>query len=120
MIQTQGIKALAILQVLVTFLGAGALAYLMDLRSAASYIVGSSLMLLNTILLSWSWLRLIEKKSIAWTSMIIVIKYAVLLGSLIFCIRSPWFDLLSAGLGFASFLITVLLMAFYLQLKEKI
>jgi hypothetical protein len=51
------------------------------------------------------------KKSIAWTVMIIVIKYAVLLGSIFFLARTNWFSPLGAGLGILSFIVAAFILA---------
>ena len=77
----------------------------------ASIAVGAGLMLFNVIILGWSWHRLIAKKSIAWTVMIIVIKYAVLLGSIFYLARMNWFSLLGAGVGISSFMMAALILA---------
>jgi len=77
----------------------------------ASIGFGAGLMLFNVILLGWSWRRLIEKKSIAWTVGIIVIKYAVLLGSIVYLARLEWFSPLGAGIGIGSFVFAALLFA---------
>ena len=114
------LSILLILHVAIGLIFTGLLSWLQNLQLGASFAVGSALMLSNLIFLAWSTYRTIAKKSIAWTTVIIVIKYAVLLGSLIICVRSPWFDLFGAGLGFASFLISVLLTVLYLNMKEKL
>jgi peptidoglycan/LPS O-acetylase OafA/YrhL len=84
----------------------------------ASMALGAGLMLLNLSMLAWSTWRMFTKKSIAWTSSLIVIKYAVLLGTLFYFSRTGWFDLFGIGLGIASFLIAVLALA-VIQPKEK-
>jgi hypothetical protein len=92
-------------------------------RSAAmgaSIAVGGGLMLINLSMASWIWARSFDKKSIAWTSMIIVIKYAVLLASVVIVARLDWFSPLGTGLGVVSFTFTALIVAFYHLRKEKI
>ena len=84
----------------------------------ASFAIGSALMLVNLLLLAWSTWRMLEKKPIAWTLIIIVIKYAVLLGSIVILARQSWFDSMGAGLGIASFLIAILALALIQQKKE--
>lgn len=115
-------KALSVLiltQIAVGLAGAALLTYLYGSQLGASYVVGALLMTANLALLAWSSWRLIAKKSIAWTSLIIVIKYAVLLGSVVVFARASWFDSFGAGLGVASFVIAALISALLLK-KEKI
>ena len=85
----------------------------------ASLAFGVGLMLLNVGLLSWSTWRMFTKKSIAWTSAVIVIKYAVLLGALFYFSQTGWFDLFGVALGIASFLIAVLALAAVQPKKEE-
>ncbi|NJL24461.1 MAG: hypothetical protein HC902_04370 [Calothrix sp. SM1_5_4] len=59
-------------------------------------------------------------KTIAWTALILVSKYAVLLGSIYMLSVTDWFSALGAGLGISSFLIPVLLLAVFFQEKETI
>lgn len=115
-------KALSVLflaQIAVGFAGGALLTYLYDPQLGASYVVGALLMTANLALLAWSSWRLIAKKSIAWTVLIIVIKYAVLLGSVVVFARASWFNSFGAGLGVASFVIAALISAVLLK-KEKI
>ena len=116
--QNPSLKQLALIQLVVGLgLAAGA-AELHSLQLGASIAVGASLMLGNMIALGWSWQRLMDKKSIAWTVLIIVIKYAVLLGSIVFFARTTWFVPLGAGIGIASFMIAALIMAAIHYKKE--
>jgi hypothetical protein len=85
--------------------------WLGGVQLGASIAVGGVLMLINLVLLAWSWLRLMEKKSIAWTVLIIVIKYAVLLASVFYFIRLDWFVPIGAGFGISSFVVAALIMA---------
>ncbi len=115
---TPNLKQLAALQILI---GAGlalAGARFSGPQLGASIAVGSALMLGNMILLGWSWQRLIAKKSIAWTVMIIVIKYAVLLGSIVYFARTDWFSPLGAGIGIASFMLAALVLAAFYYKRE--
>ncbi len=68
---------------------------------------------LNVVLLGWSWARLLQKKSIAWTVMIIVIKYAVLLGSIYILAQESWFMPLGVALGIGSFVMAALLFGLF-------
>ncbi len=77
-------------------------------QPGASYGLGTLIMFLNLILLAWVWGRLIAKKPIAWTALLIVIKYTVLLGAIFFLSQAAWFHVLSAGLGMVTFIMTSL------------
>jgi hypothetical protein len=111
MTKTPSLKLLAAIQ-LVLGLVASLLGFFFGgFQLAASIGIGAGLMLFNLIGLGWSWQRLMAKKSIAWTLLIIVIKYAVLLGSIFLLAREPWFSSLGAGLGISSFVLAALLMA---------
>lgn len=85
-----------------------AVAAVAGFQPGASFGLGSVIMFANLILLAWVWNRLIEKKAIAWTALIIVIKYTVLLGAIYFLTQAAWFHVLSAGLGMVTFVLTAL------------
>lgn len=72
-------------------------------------------MLGNMAGLAWLWWRVFTQKTIAWTVLIIVIKYAVLLSSIFYMAKAEWFSVTLAGLGIASFLIAVLIWAVALE-----
>lgn len=82
---------------------------LFGLRLGASFGLGAVLMLGNLVLLAWIWSRLLAKKSIAWTVVIIVIKYTVLLSAIFFLSRETWFHVLGCGLGMVTFVMASLL-----------
>lgn len=88
------------------------------LQLSASFAVGVVLMSINVAGLAWGWWRIVTQKTIAWSVLIIVIKYAVLLGSTYYLARLPGFNAVGAGLGIASFVIAALIWAVILQ-KEK-
>lgn len=77
----------------------------------ASFALGSGLMGFNLLILAWTWARVFDKKSIAWTVVIIVIKYAFLLGSIVILSRMRWFEPLWVAFGIASFLVSISLNA---------
>lgn len=104
----QGFKALVLSQLLVGALGTAVLTVGWDSQLGASFGIGAGLMLLNVVLLGWGWWRILEKKSIAWTVVIIVIKYAVLLSTIVFLSRTDWFHAMPAGLGIFSFILAAL------------
>lgn len=74
----------------------------------ASFGAGAAIMLVNLLLLAWIWSRFLAKKSIAWTVVIIVIKYTVLLSAIFLLTQKVWFHVLSCGLGMATFVMTAL------------
>ena len=112
------LSQLALIQLLAGA-GAAALAWWLDgFQLGASIAFGAGLMLFNVVVLGWSWRRLIAKKSIAWTVGIIVIKYAVLLGSIVFLARLEWFRPLGAGLGIASFVFAALVLAVKFKMQD--
>ncbi len=81
----------------------------------ASFGSGALVMLANLLMLAWIWSRFLAKKSIAWTVMIIVIKYTVLLGAIFLLTQKAWFHVLSCGLGMATFVMTALVQAAVLK-----
>lgn len=85
---------------------------------AASTLVGAALMLFNVIALGWTVDRMLAKKSIAWTVLIIVIKYAVLLGSIYILAQTAWFSSIGAGIGLVSFVLAILVFAMLSHWKE--
>lgn len=103
------LKILTVVQISVGMAFSLLVAWVWGVELGASFAIGSGLMLANISLLAWTSWRLIEKKPVAWTVIIIVIKYAILLGSVFFLARTRWFDTLGAGLGVASFVLAVLL-----------
>jgi hypothetical protein len=105
------LNQLAFIQIVVGAAAAVFAGWLFGPRLGASTAIGAGLMLFNVVFLGWSWQRLMAKKSIAWTVMIIVIKYAVLLGSVFFLARTNWFIPLGAGLGILSFVVAALILA---------
>lgn len=118
-IRTPKLRHLLAIQLLVGTLMAGAGAYFGNARLGASIAFGAGLMLVNVFLLGWSSNRLIAKKSIASTTGIIVIKYAVLLGSIGYVWRMDWFHTLGVGIGIASLVVSALVMAVQLKLMEE-
>jgi hypothetical protein len=88
------------------------------LQLGASIGFGSALMVLNVFALGWMWQRVLDKKSVAWTILIIVIKYAVILGSIWYWAHAEWFSPLGAGLGIASFMIASLVLAAIFHEKQ--
>ena len=112
------LKVLIAIQVLVGATLALGSAVFGGLQLAASVGIGALLMLANLLLHAWTWSRLLDKKSFAWTLQIIVIKYAVLLGSIFYLMHTGWFQPLGAGLGIASFTIAALIFAICDQKKE--
>jgi len=108
---TLSLRALALIQFLVGVLAAGLGLAFGGFSLGASIALGAGLMLFDVVVLGWSWKRLIAKKSIALTVGIIVIKYAILLGSIYYLAREDWFSALGVGLGIASFMGAALILA---------
>jgi hypothetical protein len=109
--QTLSLKHLASVQLILGTVVALAVAWLWSFRLGASIGIGAGLMIFNVMLLGWSWQRLIAKKSVALTVLLIVIKYAVLLGSIYFMARTDWFSAVGAGLGIVSFVMAAVVYA---------
>lgn len=80
-----------------------------QVQLGASFATGAGIMFVNLLLLMWIWGRVLAKKSFALTSLIIVVKYTVLLGAIFFLTRETWFHVLSAGLGMAAFILSTLI-----------
>jgi hypothetical protein len=98
------VAKLAACQVAGSLIIAGGLAWKISWASGGSFLVTSTGMALNLLAMAWIWQRLMRKKSIAWTVAIIVIKYAILLGGIVWLARQPWLVLPAAGLGIAGLL----------------
>lgn len=116
---TQNLKLLALTQLLVGALLSPVLGFFGSFQLGASFAMGAGLMLLNVGLLAWVWWRILTQKTIAWTLIVIVIKYAVVLGTIYDLARREWFNPVGAGLGIASFIIAALVTALLLEQKEK-
>jgi hypothetical protein len=104
----RSLGAIALFQAGIVILAALGLLKWGSPQLAASFAVGGGLMLLNLGAIAWSTWRILDKKPIASTVLIIVIKYALLLGSMFYFARADWFNALGAGLGVASFVLAVL------------
>lgn len=116
-IQTHNLRLLIFVQFVVGILITGAAIRFGGLQLGASTAVGAVLMLANMVLLAWMWHRLMNQKSIALTAGVIVIKYALLLGSIFYLTRTPWFSPFGAGLGIISFLVAAVIFAVILGSK---
>ncbi|MGE0526506.1 MAG: ATP synthase subunit I [Bdellovibrionales bacterium] len=106
------------LQFLVTAVTSGLAFLVSGQRLAASVAVGGALMWANVAVLGWTWWRVLAKKPVAWTIVVIVIKYAVLLGSIVLLTQTPDLNMLGVGLGITSFIFAALATAFITK-KEK-
>ncbi len=102
------LKYMAIFQAIIVLIAGGGLWISGRPQLAASFAVGAGLMLGNLMALAWSTWRVLAKKPVASTVLIIVIKYALLLGSVFYFARMPWFSSAGAGLGIASFMLAIL------------
>lgn len=116
--QALGLRRLLTLQLVVGAVLTGAAAGFAGIQPAVSFAAGALLMVLNVAVLGWAWNRILEKKSIAWTSGIIVIKYAVVLSSIVLLSRRPEFHAVAAGLGIGSFVIAAVIAALASETRE--
>ncbi|QDK36101.1 hypothetical protein [Bdellovibrio sp. NC01] len=105
-------------QLALTLLGSLALWIFAAPDQAGSYLAGSGLLSLSFLLLGWGWGLIFQKKLIALAVSIIVFKYAIL-GIIIFnIVKKPWFNPLWFAMGIASFVISAIIYAVYVALKE--
>jgi hypothetical protein len=109
------LKLIAALQIFSGLALSLAAYFLHSFELGASTAAGAVIMTVNSAGITWAWWRILDKKPIALTLLIIVIKYAVLLSSIYYLARAPWFNVMGAGLGIASFMFAALLFAGYLQ-----
>ena len=116
--QPQNLRFLILIQTAVGLVLALASGVFGNLQLGASIAIGSTLMLLSVLVHGWTWYSLLAKKSIAWNVLIIVIKYAVLLGSIFYLARTEGFSVLGVGLGIASFMVATLILALINQRQE--
>jgi hypothetical protein len=116
---TQSLKQFMIVHVLVTLLLAGGFALYGNARLSASVAAGSGLLLFSVASLAWVWWRVLNQKTVAWTTLIIVIKYAVLLASLYFFTRTDGLDVIGLGIGVGCFMISALIWALLEQRNAR-
>ena len=114
----RSLSSIAAFQAAIILVTCGTLWYLGRPQLAASFALGAGLMLLNLGALAWSSWRMISKKPVALTVGVIVIKYALLLGSVFYFARTSWFDSIGAGLGIASFMLAVLGSALFAKKED--
>ena len=67
--------------------------------AAVAILVGGALVALNGAGLGWAWVRILNKKSIAWTVVVIVIKYAFVLGIVSWVVLTGQLAAVPLGLG---------------------
>ncbi len=99
---------MALFQIGIVLIASTGLWWIGKSQLAASFAVGAGLMLANLLALAWTSWRMFTKKPVALTVGVIVIKYALLLGSVFYFARSSWFDSIGAGLGIGSFVLAIL------------
>lgn len=104
----KNLAAMTAIQVAIVLVVGLALTVMGHPQLAASFALGGLAMVFNLFALSWTWWRILAQKPVALTSLIIVFKYALLLGSMFYCVRAPWFNALGAGLGVGSFVFAIL------------
>jgi len=115
----QLLRPLIFTQLTTTLFSSALLAVLAGPQLGASFALGSIIIMVSLLGISWAWWRILEQKRIAWTVLIIVIKYAVLLGAIFVLSRQPWFVAEGVGLGIASLAFSALVMALFTREKEK-
>ncbi len=100
-----------IIQLAVTLIGSLILAEGRDNQSAASFALGSGVVLFNVISLAFTYSRMIQKKLIALSLFIIVFKYAIL-GIIIYKLLSiAWVDRIWLCVGLSSLVVSALFYA---------
>ena len=93
--------------------------------TALSFGAGALAMLISCLGMAWSTWRMMDptqsglaQKRFALTAAIIVIKYAVLLGSIYYLTQCDWLDPLGFAAGIFSFMIAALMFAAFEYKKE--
>ncbi len=105
------LKLFIIIQAAVTLLGSLILLEGRDGSSAASFAIGSGIVLVNVLTLGFTFSRLIQKKLIALSISVIVFKYAIL-GIIIYKLLSfAWVDRLWLCVGLGSLVVSALFYA---------
>jgi hypothetical protein len=105
------LKLFTVIQLAITLLGALVLAEGRDTASAASFAIGSGIVLFNVLSLGFVISRVIQKKLIALSVTIIVFKYA-LLGIIIYKLLGlAWVDRIWLCVGLASLVVSALFFA---------
>lgn len=79
----------------------------------AGFIVGSSVMGGNLLVLVWAWGRIIEKKAIALAATVIVVKYAIFGAIIYFVVTQPGLSTVGFLLGFSSMVPTLVGLVFF-------
>lgn len=113
------LKLLVAVQLLIGVSFGAVCSFLWGPQLGASFAIGAALMLINIFFLSWSFWRILAQKTIAWTLLVIVIKYTVLLGSVFYLARTSWFRPIGAAIGITSFVLAALLTALFSNKNEK-
>lgn len=85
---------------------------------AASFALGALVMGLSTATMAWTTARMMAQKTFALTAAIIVIKYAVLLGTLYYLSQTDWLRPFAVVCGVSSFMISALIFAVF-ERKES-
>ena len=95
-------KLFLIIHVIFSLLLTGILYTFLGGKDLGSFIVGSSLSILNSFLLGITWRFILMKKRIALAISVIVFKYAILIVLIYSFVMSKVFDLAWLSLGIAS------------------
>jgi len=105
------LKLFFIIQIAITAIGSIVLLEGRNAESAASFAIGSGIILVNVLSLAFVFSRVIQKKLIALSISIIVFKYAIL-GIIIYKLLSlSWVDRIWLCAGLASLVVSALFFA---------
>lgn len=107
----ENMRLFIIIQFAITLIGSLILAEGRDNMSAASFAIGSGIVLFNVLSLTFIWSLTIQKKLIALSLSIIVFKYAIL-GIIIYKLLSfAWVDRIWLCVGLGSLVVSALFYA---------
>jgi hypothetical protein len=107
----ENIRLFILIQFGVTLIGSLILFGGRDSQSAASFAAGSGVVLMNVIVLAFTWSRMIQKKLIALSVSVIVFKYAIL-GIIIYKLLSfAWIHKMWFCVGLSSLVVSALFYA---------
>lgn len=99
-------KAIIYIQASLIILGSLLVLFLKAWQPALSFGAGSSLVLVNLLLLTYLWTAMLNKKLIALSLLIIVFKYALLAGLIYWIAKQGLLDLFWLSIGLATLVIT--------------
>ena len=104
-------RNLLITQLSITLIPSIIIYGLMGSQPAKSYLYGSGLILLNLCAKKWLWSRIVKKKLIALTAIVIVIKYAIFGGIIYYLLKDQQTQVIWLLGGLSTLLISTLVLA---------